>query len=128
MIPFMPSAAKQVERDIQIREQRSLGARIADLASEHNLSETRIKQILKEESSVPTYWSANMQSKLLMTRRDQLLELYEELTETARAMPASQASAKIGAYKAAQAALDRVIRFEETSGLLPRGKVFALFA
>ena len=120
---FMPSAAQQVKRDQNIRDRRSCGATIADLANEFKLGETRIKQVLKAKPLLPDQWDRSEYRALAQARLEQYREISEEMWQMARDIPIEQASAKTGAYKAALGVLERVVEFEENLGLLSSHKL-----
>lgn len=118
-IHSMASAQERAERDWAIRDARLYGASIADIASKFNLSERRIKQILNEAGAVDLEWRYEDRYALAFKRREQRLELYDEVLEFARSLPIQQASAKTGAYRLASETLSKVIDLEQRSGMLP---------
>ena len=120
----MASAEERVERDLNIRHARSLGATIGDLAKEFDVSESRVKQILRRGEPLEAYRSRDAQRALAEVRREQLLGTFERIQQLADDIPVEQASAKIGAYKASLDALARLMKFEDTLGFLPGGVAY----
>src|SRR5688572_24931873 len=105
----MAAAAEQSRRNAEIVAARAAGEGVASLALRFGLSRSRIKQIVRSE---PRAVPASGAMEAAIARRDQYEELGGELRELARRLPDTQASAKVGAYRAALDALDRITALE----------------
>ena len=113
----MPPAARQVKRNREIVAARAAGETVEALAERFNLSQTRIKQVLREEpDAAPEPGGA---VALALERRREYCELVAELRVLARRLHAGQAAAKVGAYRTLLDALDRLTTLERLLGFLP---------
>ena len=114
----MATAAEQAKRNSEIVAAHAAGESVAALALRFKLSRSRVKQIVRTEVGGDRVASSDAVA-LARQRRDQYQEVVVELGELARRLPDSQASAKVGAYRALLDGLDRLSAIERALGFLP---------
>lgn len=117
----MPSAEEQTRRNTEIALGRATGRTIRDLAEEHGMSQSRVKEVLAKESEAGVYTvptTAVIQAA--DARRDEYAAATAEARRLALALPDTQASAKVGAIRLWLDALDRLTCLDQALGHLPR--------
>jgi tetratricopeptide (TPR) repeat protein len=118
----MASAENQSRRNHEIVAARAAGRTLAELAKDHGLGLSRVKEILAEARqagvlAVP----ATAAMRAAEARRGEYTEAVAEIRRLALALSDTQASAKVGALRLLVDALDRLTRLEQALGHLPRG-------
>src|SRR4051794_31445550 len=113
----VPQAARQVERNRELLAARAAGETIAALALRFGLSQSRVKQILRDGQASSDEQSGAVE--LAFERRREYAAIVAELSELARGLPEAQAASKVGAYRVLLDALDRLTALERALGFLP---------
>ncbi len=113
----MAKAAEQAQRDAEIRAARDAGETVTDLAERFGLSKSRVKQIVAGKASARVSRPRGL--RLAEERLAEYRELYAEARAFATAVPATQAAAKVGAYRLALDGLGQLMTLEQKLGYLP---------
>lgn len=123
----MATAAEQARRNREILAARLEGKTATEIALDTGLTPSRVRQILAAGAADFVDGSDSDPVQLAFERRSQLEELYDEARALIKAIPESNPSPKVGAVRAAQAALGNLIEWERYMGLLPprEGQAFA---
>lgn len=117
----MASADQQARRNQEIVAARAAGRTLAELAKDFGLSLSRIKEVLAEAPTVAAQAVPRTAAmRAVEARRGEYVELAEEVRRFAMALPAEQASAKVGAFRLSMDLLDRLTNLEQAVGYLPR--------
>lgn len=113
----MARAEKQATRNQEIRDARGDGESVRSIARRFDLSETRVREILRTAGEPLEGNDAAHQRAL--AHLDELHQ-YKDMTRAlAEEIPVTQASAKIGAVKAWGEAINRTVALEQQLRLLP---------
>jgi hypothetical protein len=120
----MARAERQAKRNDDIRAARASGESVRSIAERFDLSETRVREILRSAAE-PVEGNRASHFRAL-AHLDELYEHKTSVRRLAEEIPPSQASAKTGAHKAWGEAIERTIAVEQQLGLLPRdlGKLY----
>jgi hypothetical protein len=113
----MARAEKQATRNQEIRDARVTGESVRSIAKRFELSETRVREVLRSAAEPLEGNEAAHQRAL--AHLDEFLEYKETVRRLAEEIPVAQASAKIGAVKAWGEAVERTVTLEQQLGLLP---------
>jgi len=115
------TAEEQTRRNREIVTARAAGRTVRQLAEDHGMGQSRVKEILANSSEggidkLPV--TAVMRAA--DARREEYADATAEARRLARALPDTQASAKVGAIRLWLDALDRLTRLDQALGHLPR--------
>jgi hypothetical protein len=113
----MASAAQQVSRNTAIRAARAAGEQVGALATRFDLSESRIKDILREVP--PVTLPKDGAVKAVEERRADYRRLLDEARTFTTLIPETQPAAKVGGYRLQLDGLDRLTALEQKLGYLP---------
>ena len=116
-ISLVARAEKQASRNQAIRDARVTGESVRSIAARFDLSETRVREILRSAAEPLEGNKAAHQRAL--AHLDEFDEYKENVRQLAEEIPVTQASAKTGAVKAWGDAIERAVKLEQQLGLLP---------
>lgn len=115
----MATAAQQAKRNQQIVVARAKGDSIDTIARRHQLTPTRIGQILAHESAVIAGADGPDPVAVALERRAQYQDIFEKALALFESTPDTNPSPKVGALRLALATLDRCTAWDQTIGVLP---------
>jgi DNA-binding CsgD family transcriptional regulator len=115
----MASASEQAARDRAILAARVAGQAPAEIARRHNLTPTRVRQIVAANLATLADERRVDPVQVAFQRRAEYEELLEKAWELADAIPIENPSPKVGALRLTLLALDRVCAWDQIIGVLP---------
>lgn len=115
------TAEEQTRRNREIILGRAAGISVRQLAEDHDMSQSRVKEVLanSREAGVDKVPVTSMM-KAADARREEYVAATAEARRLALALPDTQASAKVGVLRVWLDALDRLTRLDQALGHLPR--------
>jgi hypothetical protein len=115
----MASAEKQAARNREILIAKARGEDVEAIATRHDLSPTRIRQILAAGTAVLAGADAHDGLQVALQRRAEYEGIYEKALALYEDLPNSNPSPKVGALRLALTALDRLATWDQTIGFVP---------
>jgi hypothetical protein len=113
----MARAEKQATRNKEIRDARVTGESVRSIAERFELSETRVREVLRSAAEPLEGNQAAHQRALAHV--DEFNQYKEAIRRLAEEIPVTQAAAKVGAVKAWGEAVQKSVALEQQLGLLP---------
>lgn len=115
----MATASKQAARNREILIASASGDTAKQIAARHDLTATRVRQIISAEAPVLADAGAIEPAKAALERRAQYEAIYEDAVAYFERIPDSDASPKVGALRLALNALDRLSTWDQVIGVIP---------
>lgn len=115
------TAEEQTRRNREIILGRAAGSSVRQLAEDHGMSQSRVKEVLaKSREADVDKVPATATMRAADARRGEYVAVTAEVRRLAFALPETQASAKVGALRLCLDALDRLTVLDQALGHLPR--------
>lgn len=115
------TAEEQTRRNSELILSRAAGRSIRQLAEDHDMSLSRVKEILaKSRGAGVDAVPATAMTRAADARREEYADATAEARRLALTLPDTQASAKVGVLRVWLDALDRLTRLDQALGHLPR--------